>query len=150
MVCSLGVCVTDNGGACWLYDPAGACPAPASCRGGVCTDQPSFCACTPSEGCLDGACVNINEDNPAYAVFVRPTAPGAIRWIDAYRTVHPERRPDEASFNGFKPVVDGSRIDFIFHTADFAATAAAIDRTSRDGRYPSDHYPVTAVLEWRK
>ncbi|MBL9209131.1 MAG: endonuclease/exonuclease/phosphatase family protein [Opitutaceae bacterium] len=94
--------------------------------------------------------LNINEDNPAYAVFVRPSTPGAIRWIDAYRAVHPERRPDEASFNGFKPVVEGSRIDFIFHTADFAATAAAIDRTSRDGRYPSDHYPVTAVLVWRK
>lgn len=94
--------------------------------------------------------LNINEDNPAYAVFVRPSGPGAIRWIDAYRVVHPERRPDEASFNGFKPIVEGSRIDFVFHTADFAATAATIDRTSRDGRYPSDHYPVTAVLVWRK
>jgi len=94
--------------------------------------------------------LNINEDNPAYTVFVRPAAPGAIRWIDAYRAVHPERRKDEASFNGFKPVVEGSRIDFVLHTADFAAAAATIDRTSRDGRYPSDHYPVTAVLRWRK
>ncbi len=94
--------------------------------------------------------LNITEDNPAYAVFVRPATPGAIRWIDAYRAVHPQRRTDESSFNGFKPVVDGSRIDFIFHTADFAATAATIDRTSRDGRFPSDHFPVTAVLEWRQ
>ena len=67
--------------------------------------------------------LNITEDNPAYRVFVSPDTPGAIRWIDAYRAVHPVRRPDEASFNGFKPVVDGSRIDFVFHTADFAATA---------------------------
>jgi len=94
--------------------------------------------------------LNINEDNPAYRVFVRPDRPDAIRWIDAYRAVHPVRRPDESSFNGFKPVVDGSRIDFIFHTADFTATAATIDRTSRDGRFPSDHFPVTAVLVWRK
>lgn len=93
---------------------------------------------------------NIDEDNPAYAVFVQPVTPGAIRWTDAYRALYPVRRPDEASFNGFKPVVLGSRIDFIFHTADFAATAAAIDRAARDGRYPSDHYPVTAVLEWRR
>ena len=94
--------------------------------------------------------LNITEDNPAYRVFVSPDTPGAIRWIDAYRAVHPVRRPDEASFNGFKPVVDGSRIDFVFHTADFAAIAATIDRTARDGRFPSDHFPVTAILAWRK
>jgi len=90
--------------------------------------------------------LNIDEDNPAYAVLTRPTAPTAIRWIDAFRAVYPTRSPDELSFNGFKGGTAGSRIDFIFHTADFTATAAAIDRTSRNGRYPSDHYPVTAVL----
>mgnify|MGYP002129749873 CR=1 FL=1 len=90
--------------------------------------------------------LNIDEDNPAYAVLTRPTTPGAIRWIDAFRAVHPTRSPDELSFNGFRGGTVGSRIDFIFHTADFTATAAAIDRTSRNGRYPSDHYPVTAVL----
>jgi endonuclease/exonuclease/phosphatase family metal-dependent hydrolase len=90
---------------------------------------------------------NIDEDNPAYAVLTRPARPAWIAWIDAYRTMHPERRPDEASFNGFKGVTRGSRIDFVFHTRHFRATAAAIDRSSRDGRFPSDHYPVTAVLE---
>ena len=89
---------------------------------------------------------NIDEDNPAYAVLVRPDTAGAIRWIDAYRTVHPKRLPDEASFHGFKGGRTGSRIDFIFHTDHFTATASEIDRTSRDGRYPSDHYAVTAVL----
>lgn len=93
--------------------------------------------------------LNINEDNPAYAVFVRPETPGAIAWVDAYRTVHPVRRPDEASFHGFKGEVAGSRIDFVFHTAHFTATAATIDRMSREGRYPSDHYAVTAVLTWK-
>ncbi|MBL9189702.1 MAG: endonuclease/exonuclease/phosphatase family protein [Opitutaceae bacterium] len=89
---------------------------------------------------------NINEDTPAYGEFVRPTAPGAIRWIDAYRAVHPVRSPEEASFNGFKGTVKGSRIDFVFHTDHFTARSATIDRMSRAGRYPSDHYPVTAVL----
>ena len=90
---------------------------------------------------------NIDEDNPAYAVLTRPARPEWITWIDAYRTVYPERRPDEASFNGFKNVTRGSRIDFVFHTNHFRATAAGIDRFARDGRFPSDHYPVTAVLE---
>jgi endonuclease/exonuclease/phosphatase family metal-dependent hydrolase len=93
--------------------------------------------------------LNINEDNPAYTVLVNPTTPGAIRWIDSFREVHPNRGPEEASFNGFKGTTKGSRIDFIFHTTDFVATESAIDRTSRDGRYPSDHYPVTAVLRWK-
>jgi endonuclease/exonuclease/phosphatase family metal-dependent hydrolase len=90
--------------------------------------------------------LNIKEDNPAYAVLVQPTLPGAIRWIDSYREIYPQRATDEASFHGFKGTVAGSRIDFIFHTADFKATASAIDRFSKGGRYPSDHYAVTAIL----
>lgn len=93
--------------------------------------------------------LNINEDNPAYAVFVNPTTPGAIRWTDAFRAVHPQRGPDELSFHAFKGGTLGSRIDFIFHTDHFIATAATIDRTAKDGRYPSDHYPVTAVVKWK-
>lgn len=94
--------------------------------------------------------LNINEDNPAYAVLVRPDRPGAIRWIDSYREVHPVRAPNEASFHGFKGTTAGSRIDFVFHTDHFVATASDIVRVAtEDGRYPSDHYPVTAVLRLR-
>jgi exonuclease III len=82
-------------------------------------------------------------------VLTRPTTPGAIRWIDTFRAMYPTRTPDELTFNGFKGGTAGSRIDFVFHTADFTTTAAAIDRTARDGRYPSDHYPVTAVLQFK-
>ena len=92
---------------------------------------------------------NIEEDNPAYLGLVQPAKPEWIRWTDSYRTLYPRRQSDEASFHGFKGTVQGSRIDFIFHTPHFQATVAAIDRTSRDGRYPSDHYPVNAVLDWR-
>ena len=91
--------------------------------------------------------LNINEDNPAYAVLTRPDSGAAIRWIDSFREVHPKRLPDEASFHGFKGGVAGSRIDFIFHTAHLVATASDIVRSaSSEGRFPSDHYPVTTVL----
>lgn len=93
--------------------------------------------------------LNINEDNPAYGVLVRPDTPGAIAWIDAYRTVHPKRTPNESSFHAFKGGSTGSRIDFVFHTNHFTATAAEVVRTAREGRFPSDHYPVTAVLKWK-
>ncbi|MFZ9748037.1 MAG: endonuclease/exonuclease/phosphatase family protein [Opitutaceae bacterium] len=91
---------------------------------------------------------NITEDTPAFRVLVEPPEPSWVRWIDAYRTLHPERAPDEASFNGFKGTLRGSRIDFVLHTSHFRATAADIDRHQREGRFPSDHYPVTAVLAW--
>jgi endonuclease/exonuclease/phosphatase family metal-dependent hydrolase len=66
--------------------------------------------------------------------------------IDSYRRLHPERRPDEASFGGWEGRTDGRRIDFILHSDDFTPTAAAIVRTNYDGRWPSDHYPVAATL----
>lgn len=91
---------------------------------------------------------NITEDNPAYATLVRPEAPGSIRWIDAFRSVHPHRSPDELSAHGFKGGTAGSRIDFIFHSSHFKATVSEIDRSSRDGRHASDHYAVTAILQW--
>ena len=91
--------------------------------------------------------LNVTEDNPAYAVLVRSTAPAAIRWIDAYREVHVQRLPDELSFHAFQGGTTGSRIDYIFHSPHFTAEAATIDRArSADGHFPSDHYAVTAVL----
>ncbi len=107
---------------------------------------PKLAAGGPALLCGD---FNVTEDTPAYAELVRPAAPDALRWTDAFRAVHPVRSPDEASFHGFKGTVVGSRIDFIFHTPHWLARAATIDRTQRDGRYPSDHYPVTAVLSLR-
>ena len=89
--------------------------------------------------------LNVTEDDPAYAIITRSAL---FTWIDAYREVHPARLPDELSFHAFKGGTTGARIDFIFHTPHFTATAAAIDRSvSADGHYPSDHYPVTAVLQ---
>lgn len=41
----------------------------------------------------------------------------------------------------------GVRIDWIAASRDWKVTSAAIDRTTTDGRPPSDHFPVTAVLE---
>jgi endonuclease/exonuclease/phosphatase family metal-dependent hydrolase len=65
---------------------------------------------------------------------------------DSYRGIHRERKPNESSFGGWEGRTAGRRIDFILHTDDFQPTAAAIVRTNYDGRWPSDHYPVTATL----
>lgn len=91
--------------------------------------------------------LNDTEDGEAYAALIRPETPMAIRWADAYRAVHRQRLNGERSFHGFEGGTTGSRIDYILHTAQFQSVEAEINRTrSSDGRYPSDHYAVTAVI----
>jgi endonuclease/exonuclease/phosphatase family metal-dependent hydrolase len=66
---------------------------------------------------------------------------------DSFREVVPERGKEEATYQGFAGGTAGSRIDFILHSRSFTTREASIVRTDFDGRYPSDHFPVTAVLE---
>ena len=73
--------------------------------------------------------------------------PGRVL-TDSYRKIYPERKSDEASYGGWVGRMEGNRIDFILHTDEFTPKAAAIDRTSYDGLWPSDHYPVTATLRF--
>lgn len=67
---------------------------------------------------------------------------------DAYREVFPVRTSQERTyhFDVFTGSTSGSRIDYVLHSGDFTAIDASIVRTSVDGIYPSDHYPVTATL----
>ena len=69
---------------------------------------------------------------------------------DSFRTVHPNRSNDEGTFHGFSGKPGKVRIDWILATQQFRAVEAAIDRTNIDGRYPSDHFPVTAVFQWKE
>jgi endonuclease/exonuclease/phosphatase family metal-dependent hydrolase len=89
--------------------------------------------------------LNSKEDSKAYATLVVADEAGR-ELIDSYRKLYPQRSPNEASFDDWKGTVKGSRIDFILHTSEFTPTAAEIVRTNYDGRWPSDHYPVTATL----
>jgi endonuclease/exonuclease/phosphatase family metal-dependent hydrolase len=68
--------------------------------------------------------------------------------VDAYRKKNPEKKPNEGTFSGFKPgEVKGARIDWIGCSPDFAVEDCQIDRTEKDGRTPSDHFPVWAILK---
>jgi endonuclease/exonuclease/phosphatase family metal-dependent hydrolase len=70
----------------------------------------------------------------------------APQLTDTYGKLHPKRGEEEATFHGFKGGRKGTRIDWILCSRPFDVLEAAIDHTKDDGRYPSDHYPVTAVL----
>jgi len=66
--------------------------------------------------------------------------------IDTFRVMHKEESENEGTFNGFKGRDKGKRIDWILVNSAWKIKAAKIVRKNADGRYPSDHFPVTAVL----
>jgi endonuclease/exonuclease/phosphatase family metal-dependent hydrolase len=70
-----------------------------------------------------------------------------VRLSDCYRDAHPDRAADEASFHDFKGTRQGMRIDWILRSPEWKTLAASIDHTERDGRYPSDHFPVIAEIQ---
>ncbi len=85
---------------------------------------------------------NAGESNPA----LRPL--GQAHLVDTFRVLHPDVG-EAGTFHGFKGGRGGEKIDGIWVTSDWRVMHAAIDRTSIGGRYPSDHFPVTAVLRRR-
>jgi hypothetical protein len=38
----------------------------------------------------------------------------------------------------------------VLRSSPFKTISAEIDRTNENGHYPSDHFPVEAVLQWRE
>jgi endonuclease/exonuclease/phosphatase family metal-dependent hydrolase len=87
---------------------------------------------------------NAGERNPAVSSMVEG---GVLR--DTFRVKHPSASP-VGTFTGFKfGQVSGEKIDHIFATGDWDVVDAAIVRTDRDQRYPSDHFPVTATVRLR-
>ena len=91
---------------------------------------------------------NAGEDNPVVGFLkgtVEPAATSRIPVVDSWRVLHPDEKVagTGSRFTGYR---DGPKIDYIFVTPDTLTLEATIVRTSQDGRYPSDHYPVTAHL----
>lgn len=68
------------------------------------------------------------------------------RLNDTWMTKNPSPLPNEGTFNGFQGKDDGARIDWVLCSPDFSVVNADIVKTSRNGKFPSDHFPVTAVL----
>jgi len=91
---------------------------------------------------------NADEGSRAYQAIFGKQDDKDASLVDTYRTAYPKREKNEGTFNGFKAnATTGPRIDWIGVSRDWTVTSAAIDRVSRNGRFPSDHYPITAVLK---
>lgn len=89
---------------------------------------------------------NTTEDLAPYAALCKAEGFNGKPLVDAFRVIHPEVSDNERSFGAWVGRRDGKRIDWILHTDDFVTLNAAINYTQDAGRYPSDHYPVEAIV----
>ncbi len=64
---------------------------------------------------------------------------------DSFRALHPNAE-GVGTFNGFRGRTSGDKIDAVLVTGEWGVESAEIVRTSRSGKYPSDHFPVVATL----
>lgn len=95
---------------------------------------------------------NVGESNPALATLAG--APGRLAaaapppFADTFRVLHPEER-EVGTFTAFEAgKTAGDKIDYVLVQPGTAVLSAGIVRTSRDGRYPSDHFPVVARIRF--
>ena len=90
---------------------------------------------------------NAGEQNAA--IVTLRGAPGSDDvWIDSYRKLHPEEK-NAFTGNGWGERTSGEKIDAIFVDEDAEILEAEILRPRHEGRAPSDHDPVSAVLRLR-
>jgi endonuclease/exonuclease/phosphatase family metal-dependent hydrolase len=92
---------------------------------------------------------NADEGSDAYTTLVSGKGLASIgpRLIDTFRTAHPTQTRGDGTRHGFAGGRGGPRIDWIMATPAFQTVAAGIDRSAAAfRRFPSDHFPVTAVL----
>lgn len=90
---------------------------------------------------------NAGEANSAYRTMLAGASrvEGAPRVIDTFRAVNPSAK-NVGTYHGFRGGDDGEKIDAVLVSSEWDVIAASIDRTEEDGRYASDHYPVTARI----
>ena len=68
--------------------------------------------------------------------------------VDTFRVLHSDA-VEVGTFHAYEGNRKGEKIDFIFTLPDVQVIEAEIVHTQYDGRYPSDHFPVTTRLRLR-
>ncbi len=90
---------------------------------------------------------NVGEDNEV--VKLLKSRDGAVFMVDTFRVLYADA-VDVGTFNRFSGYRQGDKIDYIFvRQADgVKVMEAEIIYDNKDGRWPSDHYPIRAKWIW--
>ncbi len=86
---------------------------------------------------------NEPPDDPVYQEFMGADSP----LQDTWRSVQPPAA-EAATQHSFDGRPRGSRIDWILTTPPFRVRRVAIVTDNQNGRYPSDHFPYEAEVEY--
>jgi endonuclease/exonuclease/phosphatase family metal-dependent hydrolase len=90
---------------------------------------------------------NAGENNPVIEYLKGTGSQGKspVPVLDTFRKLYPDKKV-VGTGNGFTGRQDGNKIDYVFVAPETNVLKAAIIRSARKGRYPSDHFPVTATI----
>ncbi|MCL1981071.1 MAG: endonuclease/exonuclease/phosphatase family protein [Proteobacteria bacterium] len=88
---------------------------------------------------------NADKDSESYQLLTGSTMGDAFR-------LSPPAGADEITYHAYGQEEDEERaaIDWILISDHFRVITTQIDRTRAGHLFPSDHYPITAVLDWQK
>jgi endonuclease/exonuclease/phosphatase family metal-dependent hydrolase len=104
---------------------------------------------TPSEPVIVTGDFNVGERNPALATLLGRSGDAPPVLVDTFRVRHADETT-VGTFTGFKfGNTAGDKIDYIMVQPATEVISAEIVRTSRNERYPSDHFPVVARIRFR-
>ena len=91
--------------------------------------------------------LNTGLNSPPYRMLVTAGEQGERSFLDTFD--HSEQKPvgPDSTWNGFKEIVPGQRIDFVMTTSTVRTLSFQILTDRRGDRFPSDHLPVVTRLE---
>jgi len=91
--------------------------------------------------------LNTDPTSVAYRIFTRDSIPGAIAPLrDAHEVSRDGHYGPESTWTAFREIEPGQRIDYVLVASPIPVMAHGILTDRWDGRFPSDHLPVLAVL----
>ncbi|MAT14725.1 MAG: endonuclease [Planctomyces sp.] len=91
---------------------------------------------------------NTTPDTTPYNTLTGKNTETGPVYFDAYRhSAQPPKGPN-STWNGFNAIVPDRRIDFLFTTKTIQVEQFKILDDQRDNRFPSDHLPIVAELEF--
>jgi endonuclease/exonuclease/phosphatase family metal-dependent hydrolase len=87
---------------------------------------------------------NADKNSPAY----RQLTSDYPLLVDVFK-IGSFAEESEGTFHGYGMESQPPPIDWILASGHFEVLHASIDRYHEGSRYPSDHYPVQAILDWK-
>lgn len=91
---------------------------------------------------------NTNRDTSPYHIMLE-NSPLSPQLYDTYRDRHSLGTTSEGTYHEYEQLSDPTSIDWILVSQHFATQEAIIDKYHQDDLYPSDHYPIMTVVDFR-